>query len=239
MRKYGNDITVAVGEERILAIPTILQEVNTTSTIIMDDAYQHRYVIRDLDILLTTYGKPFYKDFLLPSGRLREPRRDSRRADIIVVTKCPENITQGAMDEVKSAIWQYSGSNKQVFFTQVKYSKAVNGEFVYLSSEDKILGFAGIAGSADFESHLHSKYNLKEFKSFGDHHHFSETDIKNLVGESTKLGARLVTTEKDWVRLPKHIQNDVYFVPIEVEFVEDGKTFDSLVLDAVASKINP
>ena len=87
--KFGKRITVAVGEERALAIPTILQECSDTQIILLDDGFQHRKVSPGFSILLTDYHRPFYNDFLLPSGRLRESRWGAERADVIVVTKCP------------------------------------------------------------------------------------------------------------------------------------------------------
>jgi len=238
-RKYGNRITVAVGEERVLAIPTILQEVEDTKVIILDDAYQHRYVVRDLDILLTTYSNPFFKDYLLPSGRLREPRKESKRADIIVVTKCPNGLSSVQMQNFKKTIQRYTRHNKEVFFTQVKYLKPRNGRSEELQKGRKIVGFAGLAKSNEFRSYLAQNYDLITFRSFPDHHMFKEHELNSIQSQSDRENATLVTSEKDWVRLPEELQDVVYYIPIETCFVEGGKRFDSLILDAVASKINP
>ena len=117
--KFGKRITVAVGEERALAIPTILQECSDTQIILLDDGFQHRKVSPGFSILLTDYHRPFYNDFLLPSGRLRESRWGAERADVIVVTKCPAHISEDRMIEIERSIRHYA--KKPVFFTNIRY----------------------------------------------------------------------------------------------------------------------
>lgn len=100
--KYKNKVCVAVGEERILAIPMILAENPEVEAIVLDDAFQHRYLLADLNIVLTTYQRPFFSDYLLPVGRLREGRVNVNRADIIVVTKCPQNLSEREKNDYKA-----------------------------------------------------------------------------------------------------------------------------------------
>ena len=117
--KFGDRIKVAVGEERALAISNILHYHPNTEVILLDDAFQHRSVTPSLNILLTDYHRPFYEDFLLPAGRLRESRTGAGRADIVIVTKCPQEITDEDMIDIEKSIREFV--EKPVFFTQIRY----------------------------------------------------------------------------------------------------------------------
>ena len=91
-RKFGNEISVCVGEERVIAIPSAIMENEDIELFLLDDAYQHRKVARDFNILLSDYNQPFYTDYILPTGDLREPRKGAKRADCVIVTKCPDAL---------------------------------------------------------------------------------------------------------------------------------------------------
>jgi tetraacyldisaccharide 4'-kinase len=118
--KFGHQVSVAVGEDRALAIPSILLERDNTQVILLDDAYQHRTVKPDLNILLTEFKKPFTSDYVLPSGRLRESRNGARRADIVLVTKCPEYVDASVQERLAQEIRKYSGPEVPVFFTRIR-----------------------------------------------------------------------------------------------------------------------
>ena len=119
--KFKQQVRVAVGEERILAIPMMLAETEGLQAILLDDAFQHRYLKADGYILLTTFEKPFYKDHLLPVGRLREGRGNARRADVVVVTKCPDTITRDEKESMISNIKKFVPDEIPVFFAGLKY----------------------------------------------------------------------------------------------------------------------
>lgn len=114
-RKFGAEVAVAVGEERAIAIPEILFHHSDTEVIILDDAFQHRKVGRDLNILLTAYHSPFFKDHVLPAGRLREARKGAHRADIVVVTKCPPTLDEKDKTSFSQAIREYAQPDVPIF----------------------------------------------------------------------------------------------------------------------------
>jgi len=239
-----SDITVAVGEERAVAIPFILAEKPDTDLIILDDAYQHRYVKPNFNILLTPFNKPFYEDFVLPSGRLRESRNGATRADAIIITKCPDHISDDNMTFMKNKVSQYSKA--PVYFTYTSYQ---NPEHVFYPANtdwnDNVILFSGIASSYHLRNYLIDEFNLLEEIQFRDHHDYSTKDIKKIVEVFNSLSHSkkcIVTTEKDMVRLQKPefrelLENiPVFYIPIEVRFVKDGKNFDEQLLKSVKTQ---
>ena len=116
-RKFGGRVTVAVSEDRSLAIPELLNLDTPPQVVIMDDAFQHRKVIPDLNILLTRFAEPFFSDRIFPAGWLREARTGARRADVILFTKCPDTLSQASQLDLISKVKQYAGM-VPVFFTR-------------------------------------------------------------------------------------------------------------------------
>src|SRR5690606_28189034 len=119
--KFGKEVMVTVGEERAAAIPEILFNRDDTEVILLDDAFQHRKVERDLNILLTTFDNPFYEDMLLPAGRRSESSKGAERADVVVVTNCAEGLDEAQKQHVKIHISNYSSDNIPVFFSSIAY----------------------------------------------------------------------------------------------------------------------
>lgn len=243
-------ITIAVCEDRALAIPQILFEKPDTDVIILDDAFQHRPVIPDLNILLTDYNRQFYNDLLLPAGRLRESRKNAQRADVIIVTKCPENLPEDERRKIETKIRKYSVKESSVFFTGIKYNKPVpvfkdrraTAWSGGMPDQKSILLFSGIADNTSLKNELEKKYKLTRSLDFGDHHNYSATDILKIKNEFSAISEQnkcLLTTEKDMVKLLKpelaeHLKElPVFYVPIEVYFLEGKKEFDGLVLNAI------
>ena len=245
-RKFKDNIKVAVGEERALAIPFLLVEDEGVEVILLDDAYQHRSVKPGLNILLTDYNRPFYEDMILPAGRLRESRKGAGRADVIVVTKCPMDLSDVEMDRIKVRL-KDTNEMASVFFAGIRYSEPLPvsgngkmGEELYL--------FTGVANPGNLRQYLSDNYRLVGEKVFADHHRYSEKDIQDILksaGEvSTGDEVSLVTTEKDMVKLlSKELNNllqghSVFYIPIETCFLKDGRQFDELVLKSIKSYSN-
>jgi tetraacyldisaccharide 4'-kinase len=236
--KFGKRITVAVGEERALAIPTILQECSDTQIILLDDGFQHRKVTPGFSVLLTDYHRPFYKDFLLPSGRLRESRWCAARADVIVVTKCPVQISEDKMIEIERSIRHYA--EKPVFFTNIRYGNptAFNDRSALLTKH--IVLVTGIGNSKPLETYAKENYTLIKHLAFNDHHAYTEGDIQAMIKlKDTHPQASFLTTEKDKVKLDTpHFQRmlnglPLFYLPIEVDFIKAGKDFDEIVLNVI------
>lgn len=236
-------ISVAVGEERAIAIPFILAELPETEVILLDDAYQHRSVKPDLNILLTDHNKPFFKDYVLPSGRLRESRKGAERADIVVVTKCPAGVDYSV---VEKEIRAYNKS-APIAFTNTKYlePQMLSGSEQFC---DNVFLFSGIANPKPLQEYLSTKYNLVGTRYYKDHHHYTVNDLKALQKEfnTIKLDKKcLLTTEKDMVKLLPLLKKvdfnniPLFYLPIEMNFIKGGEKFNEMVLQAAADKKNP
>ena len=236
-RKFGKKAVVAVGEERVMAIPYILDQHPEVNLILLDDAFQHRRVQPAFQILLTDYANLFVDDYLLPAGRLRESKRGASRADTVVVTKCPPNITDDQLISIESAIRNYS--RKAVFFTKICYGNVlpVTGGTAY--KPEKVIMVSGIANPAPMEEYLRRNFALARRFAFPDHHHYAPKDMETICQAAAREGASVITSEKDLVKMDvgvfaKHAV-PLYYLPIEIEFLKNGKEFDEMVLNAVKS----
>ncbi len=142
--KFNNEITVAVGENRSLAIPKILMEHAETQVILLDDAYQHRTVTPDFNLLLSQYSSPFFNDYVLPSGYLRETRSGAKRADAILITKCPLDLVVSERKETIDSIKKYATPDIPIFFSAINYGMPIAFSPGYKFSGNVVL-FAGLA----------------------------------------------------------------------------------------------
>lgn len=236
-QKFKNDAVVSVGEDRVLAIPSIIFEHPENEVIILDDAYQHRSVKPNFSILLTDFNFRFYKDFVLPSGTLRESRKGAKRADVIVVTKCPVDLGKLEKEQIKGNIQRYA--QKDVFFTTVKYERPV--ATVKGNEPDKnIVLVTGIAQSQKFKEYLvEDGFDIVKHFDFADHHNFTFREIEEVEKMANDVNADIMTTEKDWVRLiympelSKSFQSKLFYIPIMVQFLEDEKSFHQILEDSI------
>lgn len=239
------DVIVSVGEDRAMAIPQILYHQEETEVIVLDDAYQHRSVIPDLNILLTEFDRPFFKDYILPAGRLREARKNANRADIVVVTKCPDQITEFEERRYVKKISQYTKNDTPVFFSNVAYQpqKLIFGK----SNEGfkEVFVFTGIANERPLMEFAMQHYDIIGEKHFADHFKYQAMDIEDIMEQYDAVRSEnsiLLTTEKDMVRLLDNEFKDifgersVYFIPIEVEMIKNGSVFDEMILNSVKTK---
>lgn len=240
--KYGNHVDVYVGEERAWAIPSILFEKPETEVILLDDAYQHRSVKPSLSILLTKYSNLFTDDFLLPLGRLRESRKGAGRADIIIVTKCPERTDQV---EICQKIDRYTKEQKPVFFTSVRYGNPVRFYGMHQSeiNKSKFILISGIASADDFEDYCQQQFDVVDHLRFSDHHHYKIKDIDKIKSLSSNQQVIFLTTEKDFVKL-REFEKELgdlpfYYLPIEIVFQNNKSEFDELVKKSIKSYETP
>ena len=221
------DVTIAVGEERIVAIPQLLHERPETQVIILDDAFQHRQVKAGLNIILTEYANLYTRDFILPAGDLRDVRSSSKRADIIIVTKTradlPETERQDIIAEIKPA------ASQQVYFTSINYGKPYHlftKEEIVITNDCAVLLVCGIANPKPLKEYLNKQVDTYEMLRYADHHIFHSNDLKDIKQQFDKIKEDkkiLLTTEKDAVRLEKFVQElsdfPVYVIPIEHQFL--------------------
>lgn len=220
-------IQVAVDADRKNGIEKLLSQSDKPDVILLDDAFQHRKVKAGFYILLTSYDDLFYKDFILPTGNLRESRSGANRTDLIIVTKCPKNLSYEEQNNIRNEI----GLDKDIFFTFIDYDEKVYSidkelEVNSIKKSDKLL-VAGIAKPEPFFRHLDAKTNEKI--SFPDHHNFSDSDIENIKNKSKN--SLIITTEKDFVRLNGKLPNEqLFYLPIKSKFINNELVFNSEII---------
>ena len=221
------DVPVAVGEERMVAIPQLLHDKPGTQCIILDDAFQHRAVKAGLNILLTDYKNLFTRDFFLPTGDLRDLKASYKRAQIILVTKCDSGMTQEQKKEITEEIRPVE--NQHIFFTANRYSHPYHilrqEEKMKLSSHMEVLLVTGIANPRPLKELLHDNTRTYYMMHFPDHHIFTIDDWKEIKKKFEAMEAKqkiILTTEKDAMRLVKFGQEmkdiPLYVIPIEHQF---------------------
>lgn len=227
-RKYPKTLVVA-DSNRCRAIDYIEANHANVDAVILDDAFQHRYVNAGLNILLIDNNRPVSKDCMLPAGRLRDLKSAQKRADIIVVTKCPKDLKlidfNNLTKEIKPLPYQ------DLFFATLDYDTPYHcqtGEKVELTSEDSLVLFTGIAKPQPLEDYLSA--NVKELKSikYSDHHNYSDGDNEKIYSEFTKLNSDkkwIITTEKDAAKLSDFsdkIKERLIIIPVKVKILNEG-----------------
>jgi len=241
-RKFQS-IEVAVSESRTIGIPKLLIYNPQIQTILLDDAFQHRSVEPGLNILLTEYSNLFTKDYLLPSGRLREWRGSYKRADIIVISKCPDEITEEDRNRIIEEIKPYK--HQRLFFSKYNYGYPYyifnTSQKLQLTEDIDVLLVSAIANTDYLNHYLKTKVNSVKNVEYDDHHTFSNHDVSRikLIFQNMKSQKKIIiTTEKDAIRLHYHkkylLENKVpiFTLPAYVSFLDnDGLAFDHSIKD--------
>lgn len=245
-RKFPN-ITLAVDSKRVRAIKKLLASDERPDIFLLDDAYQHRYVSADISILLVDYNNLIYNDKLLPVGRLREYVSAKNRADIVVVTKCPADISPMDLRVITADLKLFSYQN--LYFTTMEY-EAPKPVFSAPSKESyadcAALALSGIAQPATFEKHVDSLASSMNAMRFSDHHNFTEEDYEKIKTTYNSLEGNkkvIFVTEKDAVRMmndslfPESLKSVIYYIPMKVRFIsylkKDEQTFNSQIISYV------
>jgi tetraacyldisaccharide 4'-kinase len=230
-QKFDN-IQVAVDTNRKNGIEQLLSQFQPPEIILLDDAFQHRKVKAGLYILLTSYGDLYSNDFMLPTGNLREHRNGAQRAAIIIVTKCPADLSLSEQNSIKKEL--NLSSNQSLFFTFIEYEAFVFSEkktlkVIDIKNSDKLL-LAGIAKPQSFFDYL--KQETDECLSYSDHHHFSESELLEIKNKANQK--IIITTEKDYVRLKGSIlREQLYYLPIKSTFLTNKDSFDKIIINYV------
>ena len=219
-KKFGEDIVVAVSENRKLGIQALLDQYPDIALILLDDAFQHRKVSAGLNILLTPFEMPFSSDLLLPAGNLREGKYAKHRSDLIVVTKCP----QGSETDTIKWSQRLKFDEGKLHFSEISYAQPL--PFGQVKSDfTQVLLITGIADPKPMVTYLEKSYEVT-LLSFSDHHQFTLKDIQKIHGKFDTFAREksiILTTEKDFMRLIEH-SNDWklneypwYYLPISVK----------------------
>lgn len=234
-QKFKQRAVISVAEERAMAIPFLVDQFPSLQAVVLDDAFQHRYVKPGLSLLLTGYDNPFYHDFVLPTGNLREARKGAARAQLIVVTKCAPNISDDEMIQIKQAIRTYT--DRPVFFSSIRYSKPVCFASNNPSHPTRVLLVTGLANAKPLVEFVQKEFAMVKHKEFGDHYAYSRNDVDALLQLATQHDAAILTTEKDRTKLEALVTNEerarFFYLPIETAFIKHGSDFDALVLNYV------
>jgi tetraacyldisaccharide 4'-kinase len=248
--KKFSKLTVAVCEDRVMGIKNLLNINKKLQAILLDDAFQHRYVNAGLNIVLIDYSRPVFRDLFLPAGDLRDSSSQLKRADIILVTKTPQNIS--ALDirlwKKQLKLFPY----QKLYFTTIDYEKPVaifskKQNIITLKKlnkeKGKVLLVSGIANPKPLIGYLKSVDLECTILSFPDHHHFTNTDLNKIKNTFNAISGRkkiIITTEKDAVRFkhikefPRSLRDKIYYLPIRVAFLNHGqKEFDKIIKNYV------
>jgi len=245
------ELAVCVAEERITGIPALLQQRPDVEVILLDDAYQHRSVKAGLNILITDYSRPFYTDHILPFGSLRESRSASNRANIIIVSKCPPDISTAQAGDITQKIAPLP--HQQVFFTGLVYGRPYN----FISRDEieiagkHIILVCGIARPEPLVAYLRTQATDVHALPYADHHYFVSSDLEEIRSAYDNWDAPnkiIVTTEKDAARLYLHLDKikewniTLAVIPVAVNVLLDkGAAFDAAVsayVDQVVAENN-
>jgi tetraacyldisaccharide 4'-kinase len=225
-------IIVAVDADRKNGIEQLLSSKEKPKVILLDDAFQHRRVKAGFYILLSAYDDLFCDDFMLPTGNLREGKTGAKRADVIIVTKCPKDLSDMAQQKIKNKI----GLEVPIYFSFIEYDELVynqneNKKVSDIKSLDKLV-IAGIAKPEPFFNYLEVANN--DCMVYPDHHFFTVKDIQQI--EDKAKNKIIITTEKDFVRLAnRNVKAPIYYLPIKSNFFSNKELFDAEVVNFVKS----
>ncbi len=229
-------VMVAVCEDRVKGIEEMRRLKPDLNLIVLDDAFQHRYVKPGVSVVLMEYNRPPYQDHMLPYGRLREPMSALNRADVVIVTKCPEDLKpmEARIYRTNLNLFPY----QKLFFSSYEYlpikpvfaDSVKSGNYMSLerlTGKDSILAVSGVANPRPFIRRLRRFAAKVRIKRYADHHNFTHSDMDSILDKFTSMSGRekiIVTTEKDAVRLrnnpyfPPELRSRTYYMPIRVSF---------------------
>ena len=245
MKSKFQDLSVIVAEKRVEGINESLKLSPPPDIILLDDAFQHRHVNPGLNILLVDYTRPVWKDLTFPAGNMRESWSSYKRADIIIITKCPSTFTDFQRDRILKKFKHFSSEN--IYFSGFKYgnpySLVQQNEKISIDHEMSVLLVTGIANPKPLVNYLLQLTPHLTKLEFPDHHQFSNKDVLNISNKFSQLNGDnkiLITTEKDAVRLREvnllsnSIVEKTYIIPVEVQFFFSQETkFNNQIFEYV------
>jgi len=232
-KKFKN-IIVAVDADRVNGIKQLSNLVNKPDIVLLDDAFQHRKVEAGINILLTSYKDLYVDDKMLPTGNLREKIKGAGRAQLVVVTKCPPQLSESEQFKITKKL--NIENHQTVFFSFIKYSTTIIGKEKLIEihdlSEYKIILVTGIANTDPLVNFLNEKQLDYQHLKFADHYHFSESDKQKIETTFNNIESDkkiILTTEKDYVRSFMDVDFVVYYLPIETAFIDHQKDFNKII----------
>lgn len=240
--KFGGTVKVAVCESRVKGVRELIRQFPKLDLIVLDDSFQHRYIKPKVNIMLMDYSRPVYSDDILPLGRMRESSDAKYRADMVITTKCPADVSALDMRLVSKHL------------ELLPYQKLYFSTFVYgglipvfpddctervllndISEEDSVILLTGVANPRPFVNHFRSFPFKKKVLHFPDHHDFKKSDLHEILSKFNALSGKrkfIITTEKDAVRIshnpyfPVEIRPYIFYIPIGVRMLETNFGYD-------------
>ena len=231
--KFKN-IQVAVDADRKNGIEHLLAQKDKPDVILLDDAFQHRKVKAGFYILLTSYGELFSDDFMLPAGNLRESRSGAKRANVVIVTKCPSSLSLENRNDIRKTL--KLSNNQDLYFTFIEYDDFVfcgnqKIDVSQIEKNPKTL-VAGIAKPQPFFDYFQNESDV--CLTFPDHHNFSDRDILEI--KKSAENNKIITTEKDFVRLKGSLPSEqLFYLPIKTAFLSGSENFNKTILNYVGT----
>ena len=226
--KFNDKLIVSVCEDRIYGINRIINDYPKTNLIILDDGFQQRKINSSFNIVISNFNKPFFCDYLLPFGLLREKRVNISRADLVVFSKVPKDVFHDDFKNYTIESKKYLIRKNNIFFTEILYSKLLPlfNRNLNINSTKKVIAASSISESSLFIGYIKSKYNLIKSYNFPDHHIYKINDIDNIFN-NLKKDTILIITEKDVPKFKIHknkISNyPIFFLPIQVNIILNEK----------------
>lgn len=239
LKKRHPQVTVLVDEDRTSGLEYLRKEFPQIKTVLLDDAFQHRRVKGDLQLLLTTYDQPYFSDYLLPAGNLRDLKSRSKVADGIIVTKCPKGMKKS--EKLAYSTRLRSSEDQSIWFSEIGYERPKriwNGQGAEIDEKASVVLVSGIARPEPFVRMANEIFRVERHFKFGDHHTFKSKDLFRLRDFIDTFEGRkpvVLTTEKDAMRLEKFRtwfeENDmeIWIWPIRMDFGEATNAFESLI----------
>lgn len=240
--KFGGRVKVAVCESRVKGVETLIKEFPKLDLIVLDDSFQHRYIKPKLNIMLMDFSHPVYADNILPLGRLRESQGALDRADMVIITKCPANMSALDMRIVSKHLdlMPY----QKLYFSTFDYGGLIpvftdecDDRLLIsdLAADDFVLLLTGIANPRAFVNYFRQFKFKKKVLHFPDHHDFKRSDLDEIKAKFESFNGRrklIITTEKDAVRLvhnpyfPQELKPYVFYIPVGVRMIESAFGYD-------------
>jgi tetraacyldisaccharide 4'-kinase len=233
-----DSIPIAVAESRVEGANELIKNYPNLEVIVLDDAYQHRYINRNCNVLITEYNDLFSNDFYLPTGSLREWRTGAKRASMVVVSKCPSIINR---QQIEKSLRPYLKNNTPVFYSNIVYGNAINRqqEVSFFTLKTSSIIVTGIANALPFINHLKSLTHVVKHFEYNDHFDYSLETIQIIESFANDHNIEtLITTEKDWVKIKTLIKASKFnwvYVPIEIHLNGEESLFKETILRTFVS----
>jgi tetraacyldisaccharide 4'-kinase len=230
------DVKVFVDEDRVRGSNLILKAYPQTDVLLLDDAFQHRKIKANLNILLTRFDQLYVDDYYLPAGYLRDHKSRAKDADIVIVTKCPVDLSETDRNSIEKKL--NLNNDQDLFFSGLVYdnpkSLFKNAAKTHFENHN-LLVITGIAHPKPFIRYISENNNILEHIAYPDHYAFKSSDIAQWRNELIGIeNAAIITTEKDAVRLlsfkKELVGINVYYLPVKMEFLNEKKKFDTQII---------